>query len=363
MLEVTWVQALLSTVSASFPMICFLLIVWWIDRYDREPLWLVGVAFLWGAVGSVLLALAGSAVLTDLVTAWCVQYFEVWPSLVRGLSQVAGTVIIAPVIEEPAKALILLVIIWSKHFDNMTDGFVYGSAAGLGFGMTENFLYFLHAGSDFYVWGATVLVRTFYSAVMHATATAIVGAALGYGRWLGPRALAKYGCLGMGIALFIHGLWNGLLTLDLLEGSGNRFSMVNLVVFPLEVFITGFVFQACLWDEEEMIRTELQEEVEKGLIPDGHPDILASWWRRTGWAWVPEGVPQWTYIFHANMLAMRKRQARYQGNEVIERHLEDIRMHRFQLERLLNKDELTEEVKRPTPVTRFIRNFRDKSGD
>ena len=49
---------------------------------------------------------------------------------------------IAPLIEEPAKALCLLALYRSREFDNATDGFVYGAAAGLGFGMTENFFYF-----------------------------------------------------------------------------------------------------------------------------------------------------------------------------------------------------------------------------
>ena len=49
---------------------------------------------------------------------------------------------LAPLIEEPTKAIILFAIVRSRHFDNTTDGFVYGAAAGLGFAMTENFMYF-----------------------------------------------------------------------------------------------------------------------------------------------------------------------------------------------------------------------------
>ena len=39
----------------------------------------------------------------------------------------------APITEEPAKALILVLLIRAKRFNNICDGFVFGAAAGLGF--------------------------------------------------------------------------------------------------------------------------------------------------------------------------------------------------------------------------------------
>ena len=159
------------------------------------------------------------------------------------LDFVTGTVV-APLVEEPAKASILFVIVASRYFNSVTDGFVYGAAAGLGFGMTENFFYFsglhdvmstsaesLHPDFEelpsamqkeliaialnervngFTRWLDLVSVRTFGSAMMHSVATSIVGAALAWARFkpkLSGSMLIAMGCLA---AVFMHGLWNGL---------------------------------------------------------------------------------------------------------------------------------------------------------
>ena len=54
---VSVVLSIASTVCACVPMFAFLVAVWWLDRYDREPVWLIGLTFLWGAIGGVVLSL------------------------------------------------------------------------------------------------------------------------------------------------------------------------------------------------------------------------------------------------------------------------------------------------------------------
>ena len=41
---------------------------------------------------------------------------------------------------------VLLVVAFSSKFDNPTDGVVYGTAAGLGFAVTENVIYGIAGG-------------------------------------------------------------------------------------------------------------------------------------------------------------------------------------------------------------------------
>ena len=43
---------LLSVLAAGVPMIGYLLLMRWLDRYEREPLTLVAAAFAWGAIGA-----------------------------------------------------------------------------------------------------------------------------------------------------------------------------------------------------------------------------------------------------------------------------------------------------------------------
>lgn len=293
--------ALLSVVCATVPMLAFLVLVWWMDRHDREPLWLFGLTFLWGAIGSIFLALIGSTTLMVPLE---------WILGAESADQLSA-VIIAPLVEEPMKALILFAVMFSRHFDNASDGFVYGAAAGLGFGMTENFLYFLDVAStgDVATWMQTVVIRTLFSAVMHACATSWVGAALGFARFRGwgPKLLALP--VGFGGAMGIHALWNGLLTVgDFMETQA--FVTVNLAIFPLEFLVLFGVFQLALWEERATIRRELADEVEQGLLPLPHARAIASYFQRSDPKWVPRGVPHWPYIRAVTTLALRKHQCR-----------------------------------------------------
>ena len=311
-------------------MFVFLSIIWWMDRYDREPVWLLSLTFLWGAVGSVIASLIFSVLWTAVVGAalmlidspdWA--YEAALPSIV------------APLAEEPAKAMILLLIIWHADFDNMTDGFVYGAAAGLGFGMTENFLYFISTIDDLDVWMGTVIVRTCYSAIMHATATAIVGAALGWARFRGPVTLFFTGIFGLLAAMCVHGLWNGLLTFDdILGGSGHLISLDFALLF-IEAIVTLIVFQVCLHDESTTIRAELAAEVEDGNMPAGHPEIVSSWLRRSRKGWLRANIDQDRYIETATNLAMRKRQVRQMGAKAPAFYRADVQRLRHEIDLIL----------------------------
>lgn len=292
-----------SALSATLPMLTFLALIWWLDRYDREPIWLLALTFLWGAIGGVLFGIMGSLTLMSPLP---------YLPLDAALSDAASTVIIAPLAEEPAKAAFLLVVMWNRNFDNMTDGFVYGAAAGLGFGMTENFMYFTSVafGGDATAWVQTVIIRTLYSAVMHASASSIVGAALGFARFRGCFTLVLSGAGGLGLAMAVHMLWNGLITLDVLSGGSGKLQTANMIIFPFEVLLLFVVFQLCLFEESHTIHRELADEASRGLIPQHHPAILASWLRRHRRDWVPRGVDHTRYVQATTSLALRKHQAR-----------------------------------------------------
>jgi protease PrsW len=321
------VLALLSVLCAGLPILFFLALLWWMDRYDREPIWLLVLVFIWGAVGAVILSLVGNTVALLPLT-WAFG---------ATAAMHTSTVLIAPLVEEPMKALVLPLVLRSRHFDNATDGFVYGAAVGLGFGMTENFLYFVGtaASGDVGAWVATVVIRTFFSAMMHATASSIVGAFLGWAmfrRWP-MRVLA--GCLGLGLAMTIHGIWNGLITADQLLNAGGLLFVTDLLLFPAEFLVIFAVFQVCLWDEHRSIRVELAEEAERGVLPAEHVPILASYLSRMRRGWLPRGVHHHSYVRTATTLAFRRRQARVSRGARRERYERDVVALRSELGRLL----------------------------
>ncbi|MFZ5476290.1 MAG: PrsW family intramembrane metalloprotease [Myxococcota bacterium] len=320
------VLLLLSVVCATVPMLVFLAFVWWLDRHDREPIWLFGLTFLWGALGATFLSLMGNETFMGIASA------VVGPVMGDAL----GTVIGAPLIEEPMKAFILFAIMFSRHFDNATDGFVYGAAAGLGFGMTENFLYFSNVAmmGDVVGWLMTVVIRTLYSAVMHATASSCVGAMLGWARFRGPFAKLLALPIGFGVAMSIHALWNGLLTVDQFAQAG-VFTLANFVLFPVEVAVVFVVFQLALWDERATIRRELADEVQQGLLPLDHARRIASYWGRSRGAWVPAGVPHGQYVKAATTLALRKHQCRNASSSSYGFYSEEVLRLRKEVQALL----------------------------
>jgi len=288
----------LSVPCAVLPIVAFLSLIWWMDRYDREPLWLVGLAFAWGALGASLTALALTGSLEEPLAAALSASQLQWTKLV----------VLAPGIEEPAKAVVLLLLFRSVHFDNTTDGFVYGAAVGLGFGMAENLLFFRSAADqgDPILFASIVGLRTLYSTLMHAAASSVIGAALGYSKFRAGRH--RWLALGAGltVALLIHAAWNGLLG----AGLDGRLSLglLDFVLFPIEFAILVGIFQLSLLDEQRIIERELREEIELGLIPSGHLPHLAAYRRRIARGWLPEGMNSVLYVRRTTTLAFRKHQ-------------------------------------------------------
>jgi hypothetical protein len=189
------------------------------------------------------------------------------------------------------------------------------------------------ASGDVVSWGETVVIRTLYSAVMHATSCSVVGASLGFARFRGFPALVAGGALGLAVAMSIHALWNGLIALG--EGSGVNTFALNLMLFPGEVLMVFLVFQVCLFEESRTIRRELAEEAEAGRIPYEHPAILSSWLRRLLPGWVPAGVDHQLYVQTATSLAMRKAQVRQMGEQAPEFYRDEVDRLRRQVELIL----------------------------
>lgn len=323
----------ISVVCAVLPMVCLLGLVWWLDRYDREPIWLVGLTFAWGALGATLLSLVGNTT----------AQFGLTSVLGQASASTLTPVIVAPLVEEPTKALVLLLLLMSRHFDNTTDGFVYGAAAGLGFGMTENLLYFWQvasltswdAGEGFRAWASTVALRTCYSAMLHASATAMVGASLGLVRFRSWPQRVVVVPFGFALAMGMHGLWNGLITADQAGlGGDSTLTSLDLALFPVEVLAIFAVFQLALWAERRDIQRELLGEARRGAIPEEHVMHLAHYLRRSRGDWSPPGVPRAAYVRTATRLAFRLRQHRLRPDDSF--YQEEVERLRREVRGLLN---------------------------
>src|SRR5512144_597912 len=120
---------LIAILAAAVPALVYGWLIWWLDRYEKEPLWLIAVAFLWGSLPAI-----GLSVLFEVVLQVPLASSTIGPDLASwGL---------AALVEEPIKALALvgLFLFMRREFDGPLDGIVYGSLVGFGFSMTENAL-------------------------------------------------------------------------------------------------------------------------------------------------------------------------------------------------------------------------------
>lgn len=286
-------------------LLVYLLVIWWMDRYEREPLWLVGLTFLWGALGSTCLGVLANMMLNVPV------------SLIASAeaTSIFSTVVGAPLGEEFAKALIFIVLVLTPHLDNETDGLIYGAAAGLGFATAENLLYFYSAAADGGLSNLlfVVVLRTLFSALGHTISTAIFGYFIGFIR---HRQLFPWHWLlvfvGFGLAVTNHAFWNLCATLSSpgLLGKGSiGFLGLGALVVILMAILMFVLTQLSLWREARVIARYLQKEAELGTLPRAHATIIPSWRKRRKAGWLAAGVPRDQYIKTATLLAFRLYQA------------------------------------------------------
>lgn len=250
-----------AMIVATLPVPVYIMLVLWIDRYEAEPLWMLAVAFIWGATVAVFAAYFLNTIMA-IAVAIATQSAEA--------AQLLGAVIIAPFFEEMSKGLILFILFFWKRdeFDGVVDGFVYASMVGLGFAMTENFQYYgkvIAAGGllsgDFQ---EIYFVRGGLAAYSHPLFTSMTGIGLGIARQ-SRNGFVKFimPLIGLGLAMFLHFLWN--LTASI-SGSLAAFLMAYLVLMvPIFLITLGIVIFALL-REGRVVREFLLPDLQRGLF-------------------------------------------------------------------------------------------------
>jgi RsiW-degrading membrane proteinase PrsW (M82 family) len=281
-----------SLIAAVLPMLTYLLLIWYFDLYDREPFKLVIQNYFWGAFGAVIFAVLGGLFLTKVLNGITENKDEL---------DFLGTIAIAPIVEEITKGVFLFLMVSRAKFDNITDGIVYGGAIGLGFGMTENFLYFITYTENISGWIYLVIIRTFFSAVMHCIATGTFGAFMGISKFKRTSIKIPLIISGLLLAIFIHFIWNYSIITKSYAPLGFVFMGVSIILFCA-------IFISSVMSERKIIYDELQEESSLGFIPAHHTGILSSL-KRNNKGWIDESIRK-KYITTATALAFRKFQIR-----------------------------------------------------
>jgi len=199
--------------AASAPAALLTALILFAQRGERRPYRALGFALLWGAVGAACLATIGN------------EYALAHVADLAGYDARSVTsLLVAPALEEVAKALglVVLLVLAPASLRSARDGIVYGALIGAGFVWTENFLYL---GVSMLQGGEGGLIRGLYlrgivGGATHIVFTACSGAALGW--WMSRAGQAARGWRGSAAGRFMlaaggllsaiaqHVAWNGL---------------------------------------------------------------------------------------------------------------------------------------------------------
>lgn len=233
-LTTSWlVMAVIIVLVAFVPSILYLVWIRNTETFSREPYGRLLRVFFFGAIVSVLIAVVFEVILTIAFSQnieRVYQYLGENPSL----STIVLACVIAPFVEEAAKGLGVLRA--RKLLTELENGIVYGAAVGLGFAATENLLYenaaLIEGGAQAFI--ATAVIRSISSALLHATASAVMGLGI-------ARKTLRMGGWGMYYlaAVGTHSLFNFAASFGVLyEGQvGEIAYTIGLAVALIIVFV------------------------------------------------------------------------------------------------------------------------------
>lgn len=289
--------AAIAAIIAFLPAVIYLIPMIWLDRYDPEPLWLLALAFAWGALVAVVVSFV---VNTFLGTA-------VGVAVSPDAGEAVGAVMSAPIFEEGSKGLglIILLIFFRRYFDDILDGIVFAGVIALGFATVENVLYYGGAlgKGGFVAVMFLFFLRGILSPFAHVTFTAMTGIGCGISRE-SHNKFVKFAApvAGYCLAVALHATWNGLagysseLFMSLgyypcsligLEGILPEGFCAFLVCYavlqiPLFCIIVGFALYV-MRRQNKILKEMLALDIARGLISPELAETVTSAFKSSGW--------------------------------------------------------------------------------
>jgi protease PrsW len=267
----------ITMLMAFVPVPIYVLLVLWLDRMEKEPWYLLVIAFLYGATFAIFFA----SIPNDLT------------SKISGES--AALVFSAPICEEFFKGLFILGLFWLRQdeFDGVLDGVVYAAMVGLGFAAMENLQYYgkvVHEGTKHIqevsaaLRGTAVtesqmatvmifLIRGVFGPFAHPLFTSMTGVGLGLSQQFCKGAMRVIApVLGYFAAVLLHATWNGTAGI----GGFPVFVVAYFIIF-LPTFIgLAMLARYSIRKEGELVSAQLLNDVNLGFLSPADYRALVS---------------------------------------------------------------------------------------
>ena len=297
---------LVSLFLGFVPMFFFAALVYWLDRYEKEPKILLGATFFWG----VVIAAGGAFIIN---TAFGIGIYIFTGS--ESAATMGTASIVAPIVEEALKGLAVVIVffLFYNEFDSILDGVIYASIAALGFAATENTIYIFRNGYQENGWSGLFLlafIRVVVVGWQHPFYTSFTGIGLAVARTNRNTFIKLIAPLiGFGLAVTTHAFHN---TFGGLIGGTEGFVAGTFLDWMGWGFMLIFVFWM-INNERSIVKNQLRSEVTAGLISQAQYQRALSPWTITTAPWGGRNTARFYQI--CGELSHKKEQFNKLGDE------------------------------------------------
>jgi protease PrsW len=254
----TAIGFVLASLATTIVLVAYL----WLDRWEPEPPRLLILAFVWGASIAVVVSVALELFVGNLL------------GETEATSSFGSVAIGAPVIEEAAKGLFLVIMMSGlrrNELNTLTDCLVYAGITAAGFAWLENIFYIAN-GASLSESLLTAGLRLIMGPFAHPLFTTMTGIGVYFA--LQRRGLAaKTGCILLGYlgAVLLHALWNG----SSLVGVETYFLVYLLWMMPVFGLAIALAV-ASRRREQKVVATKLPGMVAAGIVTPNEATWLGS---------------------------------------------------------------------------------------
>jgi RsiW-degrading membrane proteinase PrsW (M82 family) len=181
------------------PGIFIMALIYYLDEQDKEPLWLLAIAFILGALNLHL----------DIDI---LEYLLGFNDVQNDLLSTGVEALTVSVTEEILKFLVVILIIYpNKYFDEPFDGIVYSVFVGMGFATAENLTFVLQGSTSL------ALMRMITAVPAHFVFAVIMGYYLGKAK-SNKKSQLIFIALAILLPIIFHALYDYFLFIDFVPG-------------------------------------------------------------------------------------------------------------------------------------------------